>query len=270
MGFGERLSDWLSEPIFQSNDWVLTPFSILKLLLLPILLFLVAKVVRGAIFGRLEKSGQVGVGAANTISTLTSYFLIAVGLYAILSDAGVDLTSLAVVGGALGIGIGFGLQQTARNFLSGLILLLAKNVRPGDRIQLGELEGNVTSIGVYSTVVKTVGDAAIVVPNSQLLDTQLINWTLTGERRSVSVFVSVHDGSDPDAVSELLLSVAASNPDVVPEPKSEVRLIEFGETGLKFELEVWTTTMVDVPTRLRSNLNRAIFDTLRRGDIQVR
>lgn len=269
MGFLERLSDWLSEPIFQTKDWVLTPFSILKLIILPILLLIVTKLVRKALFGRLLRKGQVDVGAANAISTLTSYAFIAVGLYAIISDAGVDVTSLAVLGGALGIGIGFGLQQTARNFMSGLILLLGRNVRPGDRIQLGDLEGDVSAIGIYSTVVTTVGDAAIVVPNSQLLDNQLVNWTLTGERRRVSLSVDVHFDSDPQLVRSLLLGAATSDPDVESQPESEVRLNGFTESGMRFELFVWTTTMVDFPNRLRSNLNFAILESFKQHGVRI-
>lgn len=265
----ERIVNWLSEPIFQSTDWTLTPLSLLKLLILPVFILFLAKLLRRVIAGRLKKRTSMDRGMQHAIATISSYLFIVVGLYAVVSDAGIDLTSLAVFGGALGLGVGLGMQETARNFVSGLVLLVARPLRPGDRIQLGDLEGDVREIRAYSTIVVTQDDAAVILPNSELLQNQLINWTLTGERRRIKVPVGVHYDSDPLQVRDALLEVVAESEHVLPSPEAEVRLVGFGDSSVDFELVVWTSSMVFFPMRLISDLNYAIFAKLKSAEITI-
>jgi len=265
----ERFVQWLTEPIFQSTDWTLTPLSLLKLTALPVLILFLAKLLRRLIAARLQKRGTMDRGMQHAIATITSYVFIVVGLYAVISDAGIDMTSLAVFGGALGLGVGLGMQETARNFVSGLVLLVARPLRPGDRIQLGDLEGDVREIRAYSTMVVTQDDASVILPNSDLLQNQLINWTLTGERRRIKVPVGVHYDSDPIRVRDVLLEVARENAHVLDSPEAEVRLVGFGESSVDFELVVWTSSMVFFPKRLISDLNYAIFAKLSQAKITI-
>lgn len=264
----EAITEWLETP-WHFGTWGIAPISVIKLAVLPVLLVVAATMVRRLVLRRLLRNPRIGPGVPNSVATLAYYALIVVGLFAIISTSGIDFRALAAFTGALGLGVGLGLQEIARNFISGLIMLATRPVKLGDRIELEGLEGDVQKIGFYSTVVVTLDDAAVIVPNSLLLQEKLVNWTHTGARRRVRVPVGVHYMSDPEHVRRVLLGVASANPDVVDAPDPDVRLTGFGDSSVDFEMLVWTETLVHAPKVLVSRLNYSVHAALKAEGIVI-
>jgi small-conductance mechanosensitive channel len=178
----------------------------------------------------------------------------------IFQTVGVNLTTFNVLAGAVGIGIGFGLQTVASNFISGLIILFERPIKVGDRIEVGNIIGDVIRIGARSSIVQTNDNIAIIVPNLKFITENVVNWKYTGEKIRFAIPVSVAYGSDARLVEKLLQEVARENPDVMKDPEPVVRFMEFGDNGLNFELRPWSTTLIHRRGRLVSGLNFAIYD----------
>jgi small-conductance mechanosensitive channel len=204
-------------------------------------------------------------GVPYALSTLTRYGLLLVGFLLALGTLGLDLTRLTVLLSALGLGIGFGLQQIMNNFVSGLILLFERPVKVGDSIQLGDLGGDVLRIGMRSSTLRTPQGAEVIVPNSKMIEEKVTNWTLFGRRR-IDLDVGVTGDNDPEQIIALLLDVARHDQRVNHIPAPSGLLIRFGETSADFQLRVWT----DDPdwTRLRSDLAVALQRALRAVRVQ--
>ncbi|MEZ5195132.1 MAG: mechanosensitive ion channel [Bacteroidales bacterium] len=160
-------------------------------------------------------------GVPNAISATIRYFVIILGFMFALSAAGIELGKFSLLAGALGVGIGFGLQNIVNNFISGLILIYERPLNVGDTIEVENLLGQVHRIGIRSSNVKTYDGAEVVVPNGNLISNQLINWTLSDNKRRIEIKVGVSYGSDPNVVLKLLEAVAMENEDTlkVPEPR---------------------------------------------------
>lgn len=247
----------------------MTPMSVLRLTVLPVLLFVCAKAVQTIALNRLQHNKRLGPGIPNSIAALAYYGILVVGLFSIVSTSGLDFRALAAFTGALGLGVGLGLQEIARNFISGLIMLATRPVKIGDRIELEGLEGDVRKIGFYSTEVVTLEDAAVIVPNSFLLQNMLVNWTHTGHRRRISIPIGVHYESDPEHVRDVVIQVASECDDVLKDPPPDVRLMSFGDSSVNFALVVWTETYVFLPNALISLLNFKIHAGLKTAGIVI-
>jgi small-conductance mechanosensitive channel len=205
-------------------------------------------------------------GVPYALSTLTRYGLLLVGFLLALGTLGLDLTRITVLLSALGLGIGFGLQQIMNNFVSGLIMLFERPVKVGDSIQLGDLGGDVLRIGMRSSTLRTPQGAEVIVPNSKIIEEKVTNWTLYDRRRRIDLDVGVTGDNDPEQIIALLLDVARHDPRVNDIPAPSALLIRFGETSADFQLRVWT----DDPdwTRLRSDLAVALQRALRAVRVQ--
>jgi len=212
---------------------------------------------------------NIDIGIRQATVTILRYLLITAGFIILLQTAGIDLTALNVLAGAVGIGLGFGLQNIANNFISGLIILFERPIKVGDRIEVGNVEGDVVHIKGRSTTVVTNDNIAIIVPNSNFITQNVINWSHMGKNVRFKMPVSVSYASDVHLVEKLLLEVAAEDPDVLKNPPPGVRLLEFGENGLHFELRVWSETLLHRKGRLTSNLNFAIIKKFRAQGIEM-
>ncbi len=202
------------------------------------------------------------------IIRIVQYAVWVVGIFVALEFLGIDLTALTVVAGALGVGIGFGLQSVVANFVSGLVLLLEQPIRINDRVTIENVEGNVADIHFRSTTIVTNDNISIIVPNSQFINQTVINWSHGDPTIRIHVPVGVAYGSDVELVTQTLYQVAADDEGVLQQPAPEVRFTEFGDSSLNFELLVWS----DNPPRhlqLRSRLNYAIDSAFSRHDIQI-
>jgi small-conductance mechanosensitive channel len=216
-------------------------------------------------------SSRPGVNHSNWRATITLayYGVILIGLIGILQTTGLDLSIFTVLTGAIGLGIGFGMQTIFSNFVSGIIILLEKPLRLGDRIQVGDVSGNVHNISVRATTIVTNDNVSIIVPNSDFISKQVINWSASGHRVRISISMSVAYDSDPDLVKKLLLEVAQNESGVLDTPEPTVRLSEFGENGLKFSLLVWTHDFADRMGALKSLLNFGVLRAFRENNIRI-
>ena len=192
---------------------------------------------------------QLQAGVRISISRLIHYGLVLVGFLLALVMLGFEFHQLAIIAGALGVGIGFGLQAIVNNFVSGLILLFERPIKVGDYIQLGEQWGEIKRIGLRSTIVRTFDNSEIVVPNSDLVSNQVTNWTLSDRKSRITLPVGVAYGSDVTLVMRILLASVKDNPLVLKIPDPQVVFSGFGESSLDFRLMVWIT---DVDSRLRA------------------
>jgi potassium-dependent mechanosensitive channel len=207
-------------------------------------------------------------GLPYAISTVTYYLSLLLVALAALSAAGVELNKFTVLTGALGVGLGFGLQNIVNNFVSGLILIFERPIHVGDTVEVGGLVGAVRRIGARSSTVVTYQGAEVIVPNSNLLSNQVINWTLSSQWRRVDVPVRVAYGTDPERVIKLLVGVAESHPGVLLERPPGAFFLGFGESALNFELRFWSAEQ-DTWFQLQSDVTVAVAKALREARIEV-
>jgi len=207
-------------------------------------------------------------GVPYAISTITYYVLLLMVAGAALSAAGVELNKFTVLTGALGVGLGFGLQNIVNNFVSGLILIFERPIHAGDTVEVGGLVGMVRRIGARSSTILTFQGAEVIVPNSNLIANQVINWTLSSQWRRVDVPVGVAYGTDPERVIKLLVGVAESHPGVLLARAPMAFFLGFGESALKFELRFWSAQQ-DTWFQLQSDVTVAVAKALREADIEI-
>ena len=211
----------------------------------------------------------MAIGQQYAVARVTSYLVFILGLIVGLQSLGLNLSSVVVIGGALGIGVGLGLQAIVSNFVAGLILLLEQPIKLGDRIEVGNTYGDVVRLRGRSTWIRTNDNVVIIVPNSEFINQRVTNWTANDRQVRISLRVGVSYNSDPNVVREVLLGIAARHADVLVEPGPEVIFSELGESSLNFELRIWTIQQVQTPHRLQSDLYFAIFETFRKEGIEM-
>ena len=202
-------------------------------------------------------------GVPFAISSTTFYVVLAAGIFASLAAAGLDLSRFTLLAGALGVGIGFGLQNVVNNFVSGLVLLFERPVQTGDTIEIGDTLGEVRRIGIRSSTVRTWQGAEVIVPNANLISEQVVNWTLSDRNRRIDIDVGVRYGTDPERVIELLLGVAHADDRVRAHPEPSALFTAFGDSALQFRLRAWTGGYADwiqIKSDLAVAVNRALCD----------
>ncbi len=259
----------LNYRIFTLGEAQITPLNIIYLILLTVILFWLSNKLKNLLIERVLGRTHLDLGARVAIGTMTRYVLLFVGSLIILQTVGINLTTLNVLAGAIGIGVGFGLQNVASNFISGLIIMFERPIKIGDRIEVGDINGKVTGIGARSTTVRTNDNITIIVPNSKFIEENIVNWSFEENIVRFRIAVGVAYDSDIRLVKNLLLEVARENKDVLEEPKSTVRLMEFGDSSINLQLWVWTKTKLQRKTAFISDLNFAIWEKFRANDIEI-
>ena len=218
---------------------------------------------------RIAKRQHIDAGLRYTIARLLRYLLLVIGIVAVLKGAfDLDLTSIAVVFTALSVGIGFGLQYIAADLASGFILLFERPIRVGDRITIGEDEGDVQSIKLRTTVMFTNDRIAIIVPNSRLVTQRVINWSYGDPRARIAIPIGVSTTSDVDLVTRTLLKAAEGVENVLTEPPPKVQFLKFGDYSLDFRLLVWTRQPNRHP-QIKSDINYRIEKLFRETGIEI-
>jgi small-conductance mechanosensitive channel len=218
---------------------------------------------------RMASRRHIDAGLRYTICRLVKYLVVTIGSLVALKQAfAIDLTSIAVIFTALSVGIGFGLQYIASDIASGFILLFERPIRIGDRVTIGEDEGDVQSINLRTTIVTTNDRIAIIVPNSKLVSQRVVNWSYGDPRARIAIPIGVADDSDIQLVTDTLIDAAREVANVLSDPPPRVQFLKFGDYSLDFRLLVWTNQ----PRRhvqIRSDINYRIAQLFRERSIRI-
>ena len=215
------------------------------------------------VLGRLDLPRGVPI----TVGSLVRYALVAIAFFIALAATGFEVGQLTIIGGALGVGIGFGLQNIVANFIAGLILAFERPISIGDTIQIADMTGEVKAIGIRASIIRTFDGSEVIVPNSELISREVINWTRSDRLRRIEVRVGVSYGTDPKTVLPLLLSAARNHPEVAASPEPDARFIGFGDSSLDFSLRFWGDFARW--TLIQSSVAVAVHDALAEAGISI-
>lgn len=253
---------------FKIGQTEISIFGIIAAILVFVIGYLVARLFQSWLDRRVLETAGIATGTRHSISTAVGYAgIIVAGLVAI-SYAGLDLSNIALVAGALSVGIGLGLQGVVNNFVSGLILLAERPIKVGDWVIVGGEEGFVKKISVRATEIETFNRSNVIIPNSMFISEKVENWTLHNYSGRISIDVSVHYRSDPRQVRDMLLEVARSNPIIMKTPEPYVYFRDFGADALEFTLYAFTYDI----TRsfgLKTEMRIEIFEALREAGVEI-
>ena len=262
----------LGIPLAWSDQLPGVPISLLQIFLLIGLLMLVfwlSSRTKHLLFDRFLVHSGLDRSLQYAIAQIASNVVLVVGVFIVLQNTGIRLEALTVFAGAVGVGIGFGLQNITSNFISGLVILAERPIAIGDRVEVAGVTGQVQKIRARSTVVVTNDNITTIVPNQKFIDSSVINWTYGDPRVRFRIPVGVAYGSDVEKVRRTLIGVGKENPDVLNDPAPSVFFVEFGDSSLNFELVVWSDKMSNRPRRFRSDLNFAIHKQLEEAGIEI-
>jgi small-conductance mechanosensitive channel len=255
--------------VFKSSGHPLTVGILITLLGAFIGTIVVVSILRKVIVRNLVKKFHIEPGALYSVSTIVQYVIGIIAFIVILRTSGIDTSALTVIFGAFSVGIGFGLQNIVNNLVSGVVILIERPVKVGDRIEVGELEGDIVAISLRATTVMTNEGIAVIVPNSQFITSQVVNRSLQDRRIRFKIPVGVAYASDPEHVREVLLKAAVTHHGVLTDPEPMVIFEQFGDSSLNFFLWVWTEEYINRPNIFRSELNFAIHKALKEARITV-
>ena len=269
-GFGWLTRIWrsLNQP-YQIGSIEVSVTKLVQGVLILVIALLLSRTLSRLLQRRIAKRAYLDPGLRYTLGRLTQYLIIMLGLlFALKAAFNLDLTSIAVIFTALSVGIGFGLQYLAADIASGFILLFERPVRVGDRITIGEDEGDVQSINLRTTVVTTNDRISIIVPNSRLVSQRLINWSYGDPRARIAIPVGVATDSNIEQVSKTLLEAAEGVDNVLADPPPKVQFLKFGDWSLDFRLLVWTNRP-RLHAQIRSDINYRIERLFREAHIEI-
>ncbi len=242
---------------------------IFLLIALLIAVFWISSRTKRFLFNRFLAKSGLDRSLQYAIAQIVSNVVLIIGIFIVLDNAGIHLGALTVFAGAVGVGVGFGLQNIASNFISGLVILAERPITVGDRVEVAGIAGQVQHIRARSTVIVTNDNITMIVPNTKFIDSPVTNWTYGDPRVRFRLPVGVAYGSDVNKVREALLAAASENANTLKDPAPSVFLEKFGENSIDFELVVWSSEMSYRPRRYRSDLNFAMEQKLRDAGIEI-
>jgi small-conductance mechanosensitive channel len=221
------------------------------------------------LFNRLLARSGLDRPLRYAISQIISNIVLIVGIFIVLDNAGIHLGTLTVFAGAVGVGVGFGLQNIVSNFISGLVILAERPITIGDRVEVAGIVGQVEQIRARSTVIRTNDNITMIVPNTKFIESAVTNWTYGDPRVRFRIPIGVAYGSDLEKACAALVAAAKENPNTLQNPEPTVFLDKFGDNALQLELVVWSSEMSYRPRSYRSDLNFAIERKLREASIEI-
>jgi len=269
-----QVPEWLSRwrdydvELFTLGNASFTVSSLAKVAFFLVALYWFAGVIRGWTIRRALTHTHLDEGTREAAGSILRYLVLIVGFVLILQNAGVNLTALSVVAGAVGVGVGFGLQNIFSNFVSGVIIMLERPIKVGDRVEMAAIEGTVREIGARRTTIVTHDNIAILVPNQKFITDQVTNLVYTEAPIRLRLPVHVALDTDPARMESLLLEAAAAHDEVMKDPGPEVLRPTLVGAALAFELCVWHHARGPVRRHLTSELNRLIDERVRAAGIQ--
>lgn len=267
------MNDWLGAELWRFGGVIITVGSLINALVVMAAAIVVSSLVGGAL-GRLRQRVPGGGAALYVAGQIGRYIIIFIGLMVAASTLGINLTSLSLFAGALGVGVGLGLQDIVRNFMAGIVLLLDRSVEVGDFVELETgIAGEIASVGSRATTLVTNDNVDVLIPNATLLSGTLTNWTRNRATRRIHVPFAVAYGSDKEKVREAAIEAAHAVPFTLPDEgrrRTQVWLVGFGDSSLNFELVVWPTLeAVKRPGNMMAAYCWAIDDALRKHGIEI-
>lgn len=265
----ERVSIWLHYPLFIFGATEFSVWYLMKLLIAIFILSWLSKRIRNVLVYRVLIRYNDDIGVRQAIGTIARYIFFVFGLFVVIHASGIDLSGLALLGGALGVGIGFGLQNITNNFVSGVVILLERPVKVGDRIEVGGTTGDVVKISARATTVVTNDGISVIIPNAELISSRVTNWSLTGKMVRFKIPIPVPYGTDQDKVLQLLMEVAGEESNVAKDPVPSIRLKEFGSSAIVFELVIWTSKLMQRQGMMRSRINMAVYKKFNENGISM-
>jgi len=267
--FWHLVNDILGFPMATLGKGELSVGGVLKLVCWVILVMGVERMFRHYLATRILSRTQLSPSLQFAIGRIAGYLFVILGCYLGLQVAGIDLSSLAIVAGAVGVGIGFGLQNIINNFVSGLIILAERPIALGDRVEVGGVAGLVTQISLRSTTVVTNDNISIIVPNSEFIANPVTNWSHGDPKVRLRLPLGVAYGSDIEKLKRVIVEVALAHPATLQNPAPSLFFTGFGDSSLDFELGVWTVDLAANPLRYRSDLYYAMERALREHGIEI-
>jgi len=262
------LESFMNFKLFEINKTAVTPSSIVMFLLF-IAVFgmashLLQRLLKAHVFSRL----RIDEGIQYTLTRITHYLIMIIGAVIAFQFIGIDLTGLAIILGFLSVGIGFGLQNITSNFVAGLILLIERPIKVGDRVMVGSQEGDVVEIKMRSTTIRTLNNVAVIVPNSEFVSSKLENWSYGDQKVRLDVDVGVSYESDLETVIRSLMEVAAEHPEVLKNPAPDVLHRGFGASAWNMRLRIWLEHQRRHP-EVQSDINCAIVRKFQRNGVEI-
>ena len=265
VGFVESFMNF---KLFEINKTPITPSSVIMFLIVVTLFtvtsHLLQRMVQTQVFSRM----RIDEGTQYTLTRISHYTIMIIGAVVAFQFIGIDLTGLAIIVGFLSVGIGFGLQNITSNFVAGLILLLERPIKVGDRVILGNQEGDVVEIKMRSTTVRTLNNIAVIVPNSEFVSSKLENWSYGDQNVRVDIDIGVSYESNLEKVMRSLLEVAEEHPEVLKHPAADVLHTGFGDSAWNIRLRIW----LEHPRRhpqVRSEINCAIVQKFQQNGVEI-
>ncbi|MBV2128278.1 mechanosensitive ion channel family protein [Arsukibacterium indicum] len=243
--------------------------AVLKLILMVALAFTLAIWLAEFISQRVQHSTHISPSMQVGFAKFSKFLLITVAFLVALNAVGINLSSLAVFGGALGVGLGFGLQRIASNFISGFILVFDRSIKPGDIITVGDKFGWVEQLNARYVVVRNREGVDTLIPNENLITSEVINWSYADTNVRMIIKVQISYDDDPEQALALMLKCAHVSPRVLDEPPPTVRLMDFADSGIELQLRVWIADMEKGTGEIRSAINLAIWRTFKENNITI-
>jgi len=247
----------------------ITILSVLKLIFMIALAFTIAIWLAELISKRLMQSASISPSMRVGFAKFSKFLLITLAFLIALNAVGINLSSLAVFGGALGVGLGFGLQRIASNFISGFILVLDRSIKPGDVITVGDKFGWVEQLNARYVVVRNREGVDTLIPNENLITSEVINWSYADPNVRVIIKVQISYEDDPEQAMALMLDCAFASPRVLQEPIPTVRLMEFADSGIELQLRVWIADLENGTGAVKSDINLAIWRAFKNHNITI-
>lgn len=269
INFVEKLKDVMNFVIFDVKGSNFTLLTLIYLLVSSVVLVFVAKKITYFLENKFFATRITEKGNRSAIVTIIRYLILLFGFLFIFKSAGFDLGAFSWLLGALGVGLGFGLQNITNNFISGIIILFERPIKVGDRIQVGDISGDVVAISMRSTRIITNDNISVIVPNSQFINGNVTNWSHNDRLVRFHYPIGVSYKENPEEVKKIVLSVAENHEGVLKSPAPALWFVEYGDNSLNFELVVWTSTYIQKPVVLKSELYYIIFKEFEKHNIEI-
>ncbi len=254
--------------LFTLNQQPITVASVLTFIIFLIAVFILSQIINRILLKRLLIRFNIDRSIRYNMTRIGHYIVMVIGTLIAFQFVGLDLSSLTVIFGLLSVGIGFGLQNITSNFISGIILLFERPIKVGDRVTVGNVEGEVAAINMRATSITTLQNITIIVPNSEFISEKVTNWSYGDPKIRMDIEVGVSYNSDLDLVLKTLQEVADENPGILKVPKPQVLLMSFGDSAWNMQLRVWMASPSGYYT-VRSDINCAIVRKFRENKIEI-